>query len=319
MTAPGTIWITGARGFIGQRLALYCVGRGHVVYGVGHGTWPPLEAARHGVSHWINGDVTSSNLQVLRAISGPPAVVIHLAGGSSVGMAISHPGEDFSRTVVSTAALLEWVRQESPHSRVVVASSAAVYGAGHPGRIAESASLKPHSPYGFHKSMMESLCQSYASTYGISAAVARLFSVYGSGLRKQLLWDLCCKLSGSDRAIELGGDGDELRDWLDVADGVRILEALPDIATPEVPILNVGSGIGTSVREVATLVMRAWHHGLEPDRRLAFSGLARPGDPRSLVADPALLAAHGMVCGTTIAKGAVEYVSWFRGAIDSPS
>ena len=306
------IWITGARGFIGRQLAIYCAGLNHTVSGVGHGTWSPVEAARHGLDQWINGDVTGSNLQALCGRDGPPAAIIHLAGGSSVGAAIAQPSEDFSRTVGSSVALLEWIRQESPATRLVAVSSAAVYGAGHEGKISEAAALTPHSPYGFHKMMMENLCQSYASSYGISVAIARLFSVYGDGLRKQLLWDLCCKLAGPGKVIELGGDGEELRDWLGVADAVKNLEGLSGIASPDVPVLNVGTGKGTSVREVATLVMDAWRGDREPDRTLKFTGLARPGDPRSLVADSGVLAARGMVCRTTIGQGAVEYVRWFR-------
>lgn len=311
---PPVTWITGAHGFIGQRLARRCADRGHLVCGVGHGTWPPIEAARSGVSHWINGDVTSSNLHALRAAGGPPATVFHLAGGSSVGAAISQPGEDFARTVGSTASLLEWLRQESPATSLVVASSAAVYGAGHAGRIAESATLRPGSPYGFHKLMMEDLCHSYASSYGIAVVIARCFSVYGDGLRKQLLWDLCCKLSSAVEVIELGGDGAELRDWVDVADAVNILETLPGVASREVPTLNVGTGVGTSVREVASLTLNAWRAASEPVRALKFTGVARSGDPRSLIADPALLATRGLACGTNIVQGAATYVRWFRAA-----
>ena len=308
------IWITGAHGFIGQRLSIYCAQRGHVVGGVGHGTWPPMEAARNGLSRWINGDVTGGNLTALRGRDKLPEAVIHLAGGSSVSAAIAQPLEDFSRTVGGSLALLEWIRQESPATRLVVASSAAVYGAGHVGRINEDAELRPYSPYGAHKLIMENLCQSYASSYGVSAVVARLFSVYGDGLRKQLLWDLCCKLSDAGDVIELSGDGEELRDWVDVADAVRILESLPDIASPKMPIVNVGTGVGTAVRQVARAVLKAWQGTEESGRTLRFTGLARPGDPRSLVADTSSLVSQSLVCSTCIDEGVVNYVRWFRAA-----
>ena len=103
---------------------------------------------------------------------------------------MANPREDFLRTVATTAELLEWLRQEAPRTRLAAVSSAAVHGTGHAGRIAESAPTRPLSPYGYHKLMMERLCRSYASSYGLPCLVLRLFSVDGPGLRKQLLLSL---------------------------------------------------------------------------------------------------------------------------------
>ena len=244
------IWITGAHGFIGQHLSRTLAQQGHTVVGVGHGAWPAAEAVAWGVSDWLNGDISASNLQALRTRHGQPDVVFHLAGGSTVGAAVANPREDFSRTVVSTAELLDWLRQESPQTRLVAVSSAAVYGAGHDGAITEAAPLRPYSPYGHHKLMMESLCRSYGSTFGTKTVVARLFSVYGAGLRKQLLWDLCSKLEGGQTPVVLGGSGNELRDWTDVRDVVRALALLSAQASAEVPNFNVGTGVATSVRDI---------------------------------------------------------------------
>ena len=151
--------------------------------------------------------------------SGPPSTIFHLAGGSSVGLSIAQPYEDFSRTVASTARLLEWLRGSATDCRLIVASSAAVYGA-----ESQRADLRwtpqpvPMSPYGQHKLMMEQLCRSYAVTFGLRSTVARLFSVYGPNLRKQLLWDMCSRLQAGERTLVLGGTGAEVRDWIDVRD-----------------------------------------------------------------------------------------------------
>ncbi len=149
-----SVWITGARGFIGRHLAHSLAAQGYTVAGVGHGAWPVLEADDWGVSHWLNGEVSGGNLAQLRHDLGVPQVVFHLAGGSSVGAAIANPLEDFTRTVVSTAELLEWLRQHAPGTRVVAVSSAAVYGSGYLQPIAEDARPSPFSPYGTHKLMM---------------------------------------------------------------------------------------------------------------------------------------------------------------------
>lgn len=305
------IWITGAQGFIGQHLARALARQSHTVIGLGHGVWPSAEAAACGVAHWLDGDICASNLHALRNLHGLPETVFHLAGGSSVGAAVDNPREDFFRTVVTTVELLEWLRREAPQTRLVAVSSAAVYGAGHEGPIAETAPLRPYSPYGHHKLMMESLCRSYGATYGLRSVVARLFSVYGAGLRKQLLWDLCSKLEAGRSAVELGGSGSELRDWTDVRDVVRALALLPDLAEANVPTFNLGSGTATSVRDVAGLVMSAWQPTIA-NPQLSFSGQSRSGDPFSLQADAGRLAALGFAWRLPLAQGLADYVRWFQ-------
>lgn len=238
---------------------------------------------------------------------GAPDCVFHLAGGSSVGAAIASPLEDFARTVGTTAQLLDWVRLESPASRVVAVSSAAVYGAGHSGGIGEDRAQTPFSPYGYHKLMMEQLCRSYAASFGTRVAVARLFSVYGSFLQKQLLWDLCTKLASGAAEIGLGGTGEELRDWTDVRDVARALLLIRDLASEGVPVVNVGSGKATSVRDVAARVLAAW----PTPAPVVFSGRSRAGDPFSLVADNTRLSALGFQWEIPVETGLADYVRWY--------
>jgi UDP-glucose 4-epimerase len=305
------ILITGAHGFIGKYLSKVVAAAGHRVSGVGHGIWPEAEARSWGMDCWLNGDVTPGNLRQLRDTFGVPDVVYHLAGGSSVGAAMANPREDFFRTVASTAELLDWMRLDAPEARLVAVSSAAVYGAGHTGRIAEQATLNPYSPYGHHKRLMEELCRSYAASYGTKVAIARLFSVYGSGLKKQLLWDLCSRLAAGANPLTLGGTGDELRDWTDVRDVVRALALLADTVSSEVPVFNVGTGESTPVREVAAVLARHWA-GNDPPAALSFSGQSRKGDPFSLVAEPSGMKSLGFEWRVALDQGLADYVKWFH-------
>ena len=312
---PGPIvFITGARGFIGRHVAQACAGAGATVVGLGHGAWSPLESAPWGIAAWLNGDISASNLTQLRKTNGAPDLLIHLAGGSTVGAAIAQPREDFFRTVATTVELLEWLRLESPSTALVAVSSAAVYGAGHDGAIEEEARLRPYSPYGHHKLMMESLCRSYGATYGLRSIVARLFSVYGAGLTKQLLWDACTRLQGGSTTLRLGGSGGELRDWVHVDDVARVLPRLADHATDLVPTVNVGSGTGTPVRDIAAHLATSWASTTADcaQAELEFSGESRPGDPFSLVADVSALARLGLACERPVQGGLAEYVSWFK-------
>ncbi len=307
------IFITGAHGFIGRHLARHLATEGHSVAGIGHGVWSPDEARRWGISHWLNGEVSIGNLQLLLHLAGPPEAVFHLAGGSSVGVSIANPREDFARTVGSTADLLEWLRLETIKASLVTISSAAVYGSGRLGPIAESIPLKPYSPYGAHKAMMEALCQSYVDNYGLNITIARLFSVYGSGLKKQLLWDICNRLSAGSDILMLGGSGEELRDWANIGDVVCAFDLLRQHSANSLEIFNIGTGIATSVRDIANAMIGIWsgeNAGRGPS--LSFSGQCRPGDPFSLVADSGRLKNLGFTWQLPLSVGLNEYVRWFR-------
>jgi len=306
------MWVTGAQGFIGRHLCRVLAEQGDRVDGIGHGAIDEADRRRIGLREWLNGEIDAANLNALAGRSGLPSTVFHLAGGSSVGLSIVQPLEDFSRTVSSTARLLEWLRSAAPDCRLIVASSAAVYGARHVGPIPENAAPAPMSPYGEHKLMMEQLCRSYGITFGLRSTVVRLFSVYGPELRKQLLWDVCSRLQQDGQTLVLGGTGAEMRDWTDVRDIARLLTTIAELPRPEkFRIINGGSGRGTRVAEIAGMLVRNWGN----DVAVRYSGVVRPGDPPSLLADDAALRRLPFVWQISLEQGIADYVKWFKGRL----
>jgi len=303
------VWITGAKGFIGRHLVRSVAGSGHHAHGLGHGALDEAERHQLGLQNWLNGEIDSANLSALMSRAGAPDTIFHLAGGSSVGLSISQPLEDFSRTVDTTARLLEWMRIYAPECQLIAVSSAAAYGADHEGPIAEEANLTPMSPYGRHKLMMEQLCESYTLTFGLRTTVVRLFSVYGAGLRKQLLWDICSRLQQDSSTLFLGGTGDEVRDWTDVRDVVRLLTSIASAADKRSSVVNGGSGIGTKVSAITRSLISCWGS----QTTVKYSGDIRAGDPTSLVADVTRLRALPFEWRVPVEQGISDYVSWFKG------
>lgn len=300
------IFVTGARGSIGQHVVRSARDRGDVVAGVGHGTWTG-DRELPKIDFWINGNVTADNLAAMMQQMGRPDVVIHLAGGSLVGSSVHHPSEDFRRTVESSQQLLEWQRMTAPDARVVIASSAAVYGDNHHGMISENANFSPTSPYGAHKAMAELSARSYAQQFGCHLAIVRLFSVYGPGLRKQLIWDVTSRLAMGERAISLGGSGEERRDFVFIADAARLLLGAAEYADASVPVINGCNG--RSVRVVDAVEQITSHF---PGVAVDFSGAVRPGDPHSLVGNPDNLRKIGLSTPTELAEGIAETVAWVK-------
>ena len=298
------VLITGARGAIGRHVAAEAKRRGARVIGLGHGAWsgdPDLPA----IDRWVNGDVTSDNLDTLAELSVPPDLIVHLAGGSHVGASIDHPAEDFRRTVVGAQQLVEWMRTRSPAARLVVASSAAVYGNAAASPIPEGSPFAPTSPYGTHKAMVEMLAVAYARQYGINAAIVRLFSVYGPGLRKQVVFELFQRLLKGERLLQLGGTGRESRDFVFVSDAARLLLDAGALANQEVPVFNGSTGVSVTVDQLARAMAE-----LFADVQITFSGEVRKGDPSSLVGDQTRAQAAGLITETSLDAGLRQTFEW---------
>jgi len=303
MNTQGHMLVTGANGFLGRHVALFFARKGHTVLGMGHGEWSREEWEQWGLSAWHRADVT---LGTLKQHAGIPSAIVHCAGGGSVSFSIEDPIADFERTVVTTAHVLEHVRLAAPFCRVVYPSSASVYGTVEKLPIREDCHAAPISQYGVHKLMAEQMVASYARQFRTSAAVVRLFSVYGCGLRKQLLWDACRKFANSDHIFM--GSGEEVRDWLHVEDAAELLCTAVEHATPECPTVNGGTGVGTTVREVLV------HLGeclLPADRTPTFSGTQRAGDPSRFVADIDGSKAWGWSPKRHWKQGVEEYAAWW--------
>lgn len=295
--------ITGASGFIGRHVAKAFRASGRDVVGIGHDSWSTDEAREWGLSAWHPGDVT---LAALTQCGGEPDVVVHCAGSGQVGLSLAHPYEDFRRNVATTAAVLEYLRTRAPHAILVFLSSAAVYGNAAAGAIKETTPASPLSPYGTNKHLAEQLCETHARYFGLRTVVLRLFSVYGPGLRKQLLWDACHRLTAA--APEFSGTGAELRDWLHVSDAAALIGILAASNVAGHRVLNGGTGSGTPVSEVLAELA-----AVLGTRTARFSGQQRPGDPVSLVADASRARGLGWQPQYDWRRGVREYADWFRG------
>jgi UDP-glucose 4-epimerase len=296
--------VTGANGFLGRHVARCFAREGHRVLGIGHGEWPQEDWELWGLSGWRRADVT---LHTLKQYARSPSAIVHCAGSGSVGFSIENPLADFERTVVTTAHMLEYVRLYAPSCRVVYPSSASVYGTVETIPIRENCPVAPISQYGVHKLMAEQMVASYARQFGISTSVVRLFSVYGCGLRKQLLWDACCKLAAGDPVFM--GTGDEVRDWLHVEDAAKLLLVASEHANINCPTVNGGSGEGVIVRDI---LLHLGHSLSQQDVSPAFSGAQRAGDPSRYIADVTGARQWGWRPQHLWRDGVAEYATWWR-------
>lgn len=298
-----SVLVTGACGFVGRHVARQYAEAGFIVTGIGHGNPHECELREYGISRWIDASIS---LDTLLESEVRPNVLVHCAGNGLVSSSLSNPRQDLAQTVEVTADVLEFIRTSTPGTRLVFPSSAAVYGDSTELPNIESAPSNPTSPYGAHKRMAEILCKSYAEHFGLAVAITRLFSVYGPGLRKQLLWDASRKISRGDTTFF--GTGEELRDWLHIDDAASLLFRAAEHASGDCPIVNGGSGVGVTVKEVLT---RLFVHFGRTDAPV-FSGRARPGDPLGYHADIGKARGWGWSPTRELDRALDEYVDWYR-------
>ena len=302
--------MTGARGFLGRHVARHLRALDWRVVGVGHGAWTREDAEAWGVSTWREAEIDLRALLDLAAASGPPELVFHAAASASVAYSLEHPLLDFQRTVATTAVVLEALRTAAPGALIVYPSSAAVYGVVTKDPIAEPTPIAPLSPYGVHKAMAEQLCLTHGQHFGLRCAVIRYFSLYGPGLRRQIVWDLVQKITANPAEVVLDGTGDETRDFLHVEDAARIVSPIVHMTRDEPVVINGGSGHAVSIRELAGVVAGE----LGEHTVIRFSGTRRQGDPPYHEADVTRLAQLGFEPGWTLREGVRDYLAWLRKA-----
>lgn len=301
------VLVTGAAGFIGRHVVRELQAQGVPVAGIFRTPLPVPDREALGLVAWSDGGITPATLG---DVAGDADTIIHCAGSGSVALSIEQPRRDFESNVLTTQTVLEFARLRGG-LRVVLASSAGVYGNVATMPIRPDAPCNPISPYGSNKLIGELLAAQYARHFAVPVASVRLFSVYGAGLRKQLLWDACRRLARGDSMFF--GTGDETRDWIHVADAARLMIRAADVAGPAAPALNGGTGQAITIRDILGRLAAL----IAPGRRVSFSGEVRPGDPRDYQACIGAALATGWTPQVDLDTGLTDYVRWFRGLDDA--
>lgn len=303
-----TILITGASGFIGSWLAVELVKSGHRVVGIDRK--PPCDPQLWGA--FYVGACEAVDLAGLFSREKVTSI-FHLAGGAAVGASVADPYGDFARLLPGTARLATEAAKACPGVRLFLFSSAAVYGNPTELPISEATKVKPISPYGAHKAVAEHLLAYYAGMLDMSVTVLRIFSVYGPGLRKQLIWDICQKVKAAEvtgeECITLWGTGEESRDFIHVADICRAAAlAHAHAAKSRFEIFNVATGVESTVRTIADELSGNLNRRL----RIKFNGARNSGDPVNWRADVSLLTALGFQPAVDLKAGLAGVARWYR-------
>ena len=289
--------IIGGAGYIGSHAVKYLADAGHDVWvydnlSLGHAAAVPADRL-------IRGEV--GDRAALAAAMRDRAIeaVMHFAAFAEVGQSVADPAIYYQNNVVAAIAMLDAMR-DAGVTRVVFSSTTATYGVPQTIPIAETTPQAPINPYGFTKLVIERALADYAAAYGIGYAALRYFNAAGAHPdgnigehhepESHLIPIVLQVALGQRESIKIFGDdyptadGTCIRDYVHVCDLASAhAAALERIEPGRGLICNLGTGRGSSVREVIDACRRATGHPIPAD-----VVARRPGDPPELVADASL-------------------------------
>lgn len=310
-----SVLVTGGAGYIGAHIVrLLSMGGSDVVAVDDLSTG---SAARVGDAELVRLDLTDPDApELLAAVmrrSGVEAV-IHLAAKKQVGESVERPAWYFQQNIVGLSAVIDACVRAGV-DRLVYSSSAAVYGPTDQDLVDESVVPRPINPYGETKLAGEWLLRDAARAHGLRTLSLRYFNVAGAGWTDlgdpealNLVTIVMDRLRRGEPALVFGDDfptpdGSGIRDYVHVLDLARAhLASIDYLARDEraFDVVNVGTGVGSSVFEIIAEVARAAGRSVPytvTDRRV--------GDPARVVADPARIRAE---LGWTPELGLVEMI-----------
>ncbi|MFQ3318080.1 MAG: UDP-glucose 4-epimerase [Natronomonas sp.] len=244
-----SVLVTGGAGFIGGHIAERLAGDNQVAI-----LDIRPEQPAPGVDG-IEGDIRDED--TVEATMQDVDVVFHEAAMVSVAESVAKPKESHAINATGTLNILEAARQHD--ARVVLASSAAIYGDPEETPVPETHPLDPTSPYGLDKLATDHYARLYDDLYDLETAALRYFNVYGPGQTGgdyAGVIEVFLEQARNGDPITVHGDGTQTRDFVHVDDVVRanLLAAETDSVGRA---FNVGTGESVTIKRLAELIRDA--------------------------------------------------------------
>jgi UDP-glucose 4-epimerase len=247
--------VTGAAGFLGSALANRLAREGHQIQGLDDLSAGDRDRLAPDVL-FTRGDVTDR--PKLWTLLQEVDCVYHLAARVSVPESILYPREYNAVNVGGTVSLMEAMRDVGV-KRVVLISSGAVYGDQQTQPLVEVCTPAPRSPYAVSKLAAEYYVRTIGALWGIETVCMRVFNAYGPGQplppAHPPVIPMFLRQAARGGTLVIHGAGEQTRDYVFVDDVVEAMVAAATAPGVDRLVINIGSGVETSVRRLAQAVL----------------------------------------------------------------
>ncbi len=306
--------VTGGAGFIGSHLVDALLKRGdrvRVLDDFSTGNYHNLEGAADQIE-LIEADLRDldSLEEALRDID----LVFHQAAFVSVPKSLEDPAACLEVNVQGTRMLLDASRQLGVQ-RVVLASSAAIYGENPDLPLSEDSKPDLLSPYAASKYIDEILARLYTQQLGLDVAALRYFNVYGPRQNPEsdyaAVIPIFIRRLLNEEQLEIYGDGGQTRDFVFVADVVRANLMAADSTAAAGQAMNICSGKETSLLELIEVLSSLLNREVELDFKEP-----RAGDIYRSLGDPLRTRETlDFVPRVTLTEGLQKTMDWMAGRV----
>jgi UDP-glucose 4-epimerase len=268
------IVVTGGAGFIGSHVVDAYVGAGHDVVVVDNLTTGKREQV-NAQAGLVVMDINDPDLGELFEAE-RPQIVNHHAANASVSLSVREPVFDATQNVLGTINVLEASRRAGVAKVIYISSGGAMYGNPEYLPVDELHASSPVSPYALGKHTGERYVRLYGTEHGLRWTSLRYANVYGprqDPLGEAGVISIFCQNLLDGVAPTIHWDGEQTRDFVYVGDCARA--NLAALGGGDGQTYNVGTGVGTSINVLFSVLMDVAGRDLTPQR-----GPRRPGDAR---------------------------------------
>ena len=250
------IIVTGGAGFIGKHLVNFLITKGiniTIFDNFSNSKKESITYLKNQGVKIIEGDITK--MQDINNAVTSHDMVIHLAAKISVEESIENPSETFQTNVEGTKNVLI-ACENNNIKKIIVASSAAVYGESEPKiKLTEKSKMNPISPYGESKVMMEYEITRFVENHDLNYVILRFFNIYGIDQSSEYAGVITkfIKKIEMNKPLEIFGDGMQMRDFISINDIVNSI--YHSIENGKNQIYNIASGTPITIKELAKLMI----------------------------------------------------------------
>lgn len=301
------ILVTGGAGFIGSNLVDALIENNHdviVVDNLSTGSKSNLNSK----AKFIELDLIEPRL-VDVFTEHKPEMIFHLAAQIDVRKSVADPFCDAKQNILASINLLECCRKQRVKKIIFSSTGGAIYGDTDELPTQENHPEMPISPYGIAKLTVEKYLYYYNQVFGLPYVVLRYSNVYGPRQNSQgeagVVAIFCGRLLIRQQPM-IYGDGKQTRDYVYVSDVVQA--NLMALSSSRVGIYNIGTGLETSVNQLAELIKESF--SLPVDFRYLDP---RPGEQQKSCLDFSKAKAElGWQPKISLSEGIKKTVEWFN-------